>query len=81
MAPQGTLTEATPETLATAVDSRVAPHLWLAKALLPLLADAPGSSYTVVTGMLGEVSCCCCRCHCCCWPQPRCHPYRHLTCC
>lgn len=55
MPPPGTLTEAMPEGLAAAVDSRVAPHLWLARALVPLLTDRPSSSYTIVTGALGEV--------------------------
>lgn len=51
----GSLTEATPESVYTAVGARVVPHLWLAKALVPLLAERPSSSYTVVTGALGEV--------------------------
>lgn len=55
MAPAGTLTQATPEALQEAVGSRLAPHLWLARELVPLLADAPASSYTLVTGALGEV--------------------------
>lgn len=57
MAPRGTtLTQTTPEALQVAVGSRVAPHIWLARELVPLLAEAPTSSYTLVTGMLGEAS-------------------------
>lgn len=55
MAPAGTLTQATPKALQAAVGSRLAPHLWLARELAPLLVDAPASSYTLVTGALGEV--------------------------
>lgn len=54
MAPRCTVTEATPEMLMDAVTARVGPHLWTTR-LAPLLRPSETSSYTVVTGMLGEV--------------------------
>eukprot|EP00887_Chlorella_sp_A99_P002874 scaffold6.g2874.t1 len=55
VATPGALTDATPEGLQQVLDVKIAPHIYLAKALVPLLRDAPTTSYTVITGMLGEV--------------------------
>lgn len=55
MAPPGLMTDATPETLAVTVHDKIEGHLWLAKALVPLMKKDAGSSYLVVTGMLGEI--------------------------
>lgn len=43
----------TPADLHKALD-RATPHLMLAQALLPVMKQAPSSSYTIITGMLGE---------------------------
>lgn len=50
------MTQATPETLAITVHDKIEGHLWLAKALIPLMKKVSfGSSYLIVTGGLGEV--------------------------
>ena len=54
-APPGDLKDVTPEALQTAVGDKVAGHLWLTQTLVPLLRDDPKSSWTVVTGLLGEL--------------------------
>ena len=55
MAPPGVLTDATEETLATTFTDKVTGHVWLAKALVPLLKPEASSSFSFITGMIGEV--------------------------
>lgn len=50
----GTLTSLSAQDLHQALD-RAIPHLFVAKHLAPLLKPSPDSSFTVITGYLGEV--------------------------
>lgn len=54
MVPMGCLTAITPQAFSQAMHDRVLGQITLAQALAPLLREAPGSSYSVITGRLGE---------------------------
>ncbi|KAL4447498.1 hypothetical protein ABPG75_004717 [Micractinium tetrahymenae] len=54
MVPMGLLSTVTREAFNTAAHDRVLGQLYLAQALAPLLKEEAGSSYTVITGRLGE---------------------------
>ncbi|KAL4423218.1 hypothetical protein ABPG77_000010 [Micractinium sp. CCAP 211/92] len=54
MAPRCTISESTPEMLMDAVTARVGPHLWATR-LATQLRPQECSSFTFITGMLGEV--------------------------
>jgi len=55
VAPFGNISQITPEQLDEMVRVKIANCLYAAQALIPLLKDEATSTYTVVTGLLGEV--------------------------
>lgn len=55
MVPMGALTTVTAAGFSQAMHDRVLGQILLAQALVPLLRDEAGSSYTVITGRLGEM--------------------------
>ena len=54
MAPPGNVADITPALVQEAVTTKVVGHVLLAQALLPLMRQQATSSWTVITGMLGE---------------------------
>ena len=52
--PSGPCSSLAPEDVLQVVGDRATPHLLLAQALFPLLSNSPRSSFTFITGMLGE---------------------------
>lgn len=54
MAAPGNVADITVASLAEAVQTKVAGHVLLAQALVPLMRQAPSSSFTLITGLLGE---------------------------
>jgi NAD(P)-dependent dehydrogenase (short-subunit alcohol dehydrogenase family) len=51
----GVLTSIEPDDFMRNMNDRVLSHIVLASAMVPLLRQEPGGSYTIVTGRLGEV--------------------------
>lgn len=56
MVPMGALTTVTAAGFSQAMHDRVLGQILLAQALVPLLRDEAGSSYTVITGRLGGLA-------------------------
>jgi NAD(P)-dependent dehydrogenase (short-subunit alcohol dehydrogenase family) len=54
MAQPGNVVDITAGKLQEAVQTKVAGHVLLAQVLVPLLRQAPSSSFTLITGLLGE---------------------------